>query len=247
MTNINETQINFEKQRYQILGITLMLIGILFTQYFYFILKNISLTAFGISIIIISITIIFLADDSPSQEIIKSLIESICDNIETQLNFSDLNERCIYLPPRENKIFVYIPKNQSKTSKSSKNTEISPKATRSMSQTEWITIYLPLSFLLLNSVKEKSIEEALYEILVDQFKTIKSIKVVESNNKIIVKMIGSKIENSQPKFKQIFGSFNTMISGSIISYFKNKPLVIMQENIVNANITTTFEVIEINE
>jgi hypothetical protein len=248
MKNNIEKLSDQDQQRYQILGIVLIIIGILFAQYSYWILKNISLSAFGLSIIMIAITMIFLANDSYSSEIIKSLVEGNCENIETQLNLFEAKERGIYLPPKENKVFAYIPiNNRILKSESLKMIDFSPNTIKSASKTNGIIIYLPLSHILLNSVNEKSIEEALINILIEQFKIIQSINVIESNNKIIVKMRGCKIENYQLKIKQILGSFNTMISGSVISYIKNKPLILIDENIENKNIITTFEVIELNE
>jgi hypothetical protein len=235
-----------EQQSYRILGIILLIAGILFAQYSFLILENISLSALGISFIIIAITMIFLTGDSQSSEIVNSLIEGCYENVESQLNLVETSEGGIYLPTRENIILAYVPY-ISKTGLKSLHIASLLENINNVTQIDRIKIRLPLSSRLIKSINGKSIEEALNNILVEKFKTVRSIKFVESNKKIIVEMTGCNIENSKLRSNQAIGSFNTMVSGCVICYIKDKPLAFLEEKIANKKITAVFEVKESNE
>jgi hypothetical protein len=95
-----------------------------------------------------------------------------------------------------------------------------PAAIKNVSPIGGTIIYLPLSQRLLNSVNGNTIEEALNNVLVEQFNTIRSIKFPDSNKKINNEMTGCYTENMKIKSNHAIGSFNTMASGSIICFIK---------------------------
>ena len=172
------------------------------------------------------------------------MIEESYVNIEAILKQFDARERCIYLPPRDEKVFAYVPLSNDHTPEEAWRSLESPINTVTIAGDKpGLMIFLPISYNMLTSIEDNTnAEVALKTILVDQTEILGSIKESESENRIQVIMSGSKFKIENPIIKSVFGSIPTSIAGCILSYIYNKPLVFIKEDLTGKVTTATFEI-----
>jgi hypothetical protein len=230
--------------RYEILGFLFMAFGAVFSEYSFVYRSNVSLTAVGISSLILGIVTAVGSGVTKSRNLSFSIVKESYSNIEEILRQFDASETGIYLPPRGGKVFAYTP-----LSKKSEPEYISKALTTpihtlmEVDGEPGLVVFMPVPYDNLTLIKnKKKVGQALKSILVDQMKMLDSLKAREYEDKIVVRMTGSKIESQYPITEKIFGSIPSSISGCIISYYLNKPLVFINES-KSRNVTTVrFEV-----
>ena len=234
--------------RYTAVGLGLVVFGALFTEYAYLIQNNVLLTALGISSLLLGATTMLIPGSSIPANNIR-WINGSCFSIEAQLEQFQAKERCVYLPPRDGRVFAYVPLNHiNDLSKLSYAVEAPIRLVTWSRGEPGIMVFLPVSIDMFSSIGEDSnAEEAISIVLVEQLEALESVKAIESGNKVIVRMSGSRIETELPIFKNVLGSLTTSIAGCVLAYIYNKPLAFIEEKLSGKVIIATFEVLTNNE
>lgn len=230
--------------RYEVLGFLLIAFGAVFSEYSFVYLANISLTAIGISSFILGVVATLGSGGVMPRNLTLSIVKESYSNIEEILSQFNANEKGIYLPPRSGKVFAYTPLDRKPEEEEISKALIAPIHTvTEVDGKPCLFVYLPVSYDILTLIKDKKkVEQALKGILVDQMKMLGSVKARELEDKIEVSMTGSKIEDHYPLTEKIFGSIPASISGCVISFYLNKPLVFKNESKSSKLTTVTFEI-----
>ena len=236
--------------RTTIVGLGLAVMGVLFSEFSYFFIKSIPLTAVGLSSLILGIVITMIPGNSIPTSYVRSFIKESYVNVEEILEQFDAKERCIFLPPRDRRIFVYVPiiPNQNCTNSVAwKAMEAPIHVLTEVDGKPGLMVFLPIPYEILSKVDQGSMpEEALNHILVEQLEILESIKAIESTNKIAIKMSGSRVEVEFPRTKKVLGSLPTCITGSILSYILKKPIILLKEESSGRDIIASFEMLNKN-
>ena len=230
--------------RSEIFGYLLMAFGAVFSEYSFVYFSNISLVAVGISSVIVGAVTTLSSGGTIPGNIAHSLIMESYSSIEELLKQFDAHEPGIYLPPRGGKVFAFAPLGRKPDSDEISKVLTTPIHTLiEVNGEPGLVIFFPVTDDILTLIKKKrKIEPALKSILVDQMKLLKSLKVREYEDKIVVSLIGSTIESHNPITEKIFGSIPASISGCIISFYLNKPLGFTNESRSRNVSTVSFEV-----
>jgi hypothetical protein len=242
----NKKKIDSVFDRYTIIGIIFLVFGVFLSETFFLLYTSVPLIAVGISIVILGLTIMLVPNNLMPSHFLRSTITESYLNIEEILEQFEAKEKCIYLPIRENKVFAYIPLNgQTKSSRNTQALKALEAPIRLVTEVDGnpgLMIFLPISHdFLSKSIQDLNAEEALKNILVDQFELIDSIKMIETKDKIVISLSGNKIETNLPKVKNIIGSFPISLAGCILSNVINKPIIFNEEENNGKIITATFE------
>jgi hypothetical protein len=218
--------------------------GALFAEYAFLMLLSVPLTALGISCVVLGVTTVLIPGSPIPASNIRSMIKGSCINIEALLEEFDAEGRGVYLPPRDGKVFVYVPL---ETSHSLSNVwqamEAPTRVVTEVGGEPGLMVFLPLSDDMLSSIGgDMKAEEALSDILVKKLEFLESVKEAESGDKVVVRMSGSRVGTDLPRFKKVLGSLPTSIAGCVLAFVFNKPLALIEEEASGRVITATFEV-----
>jgi hypothetical protein len=230
--------------RYTAVGVGLVVFGALFAEYAFLMLLSVPLTALGISCVVLGVAAVLIPESPIPASNIRSMIKGSCINIEALLEEFDAEERCIYIPPRDGRVFAYVPLSTSHDlSNMWQAMEAPTRVVTEVGGEPGLMVFLPVSEDMFSSVGEDSkAEEALSDILVEKLEFLESVKEAESGDKVVVRMSGSRVETDLPRFKKVLGSLPTSITGCVLAFVLDKPLVLIEEEVSGRVITATFEV-----
>lgn len=230
--------------RYTLIGVVFLVVGILFTEYSLLFLKNVQLTAVGFSIIILGAATSFIPENPVPSDIVRSMINEVYLNIESILSQFEASEKCVYLPPKNQQFFAYVslaPKLPPIASL--KKLDSRSNLVTSIDDHPGLLITVPISTIVFNSgTEESNLEALLKQILVDQYETVDSIKALQTNSQIVVQMSGIKISLELPRFNKVFGSLQSSLVGSILAYKIDQPILFKNEIIAQNEVTAYYEV-----
>jgi len=230
--------------RYTIIGFVVTILGIVYSFFSFYIISSIPSTAVGISIIILGINTILIPGSSISKNYVYSIFMESYSNIEALLLQFDMKERCVYLPPKDKKVFAFVPLNiDLDPSKERKVRESPIRMVTHYQGMSGLMVFLPLPYDILSELPEgMKAEKTLNIILVDQLTASGSVKAVEFLNKIIVRISGFQETTELPSVQSVFGSIPTSIAGSALSFVYNKPIILLEEKLEGNDIIDIFEV-----
>jgi len=243
LTRVNE-YLHEDIDQYTAVGFGFVVFGALFAEYAFLMLLSVPLTALGISCVVLGITTALIPESPIPASNIRSMIKGSCLNIEALLEEFDAEERCVYLPPRDGRVFAYVPLNTGHgLSNVWQAMEAPIRVVTEVGGEQGLMIFLPVSNDMLSSIGEDSkAEEALSNILVEKLEFLESVKEAESGDKVVVRMSGSRMETDLPRFKKVLGSLPTSIAGCVLAFVFDKPLALIEEEVSGRVITATFEV-----
>lgn len=243
LTRVNEW-LHEDIDQYTAAGVGLVVFGALFADFAFLILLNVPLTALGISCVVLGVTTVLIPEKPILSSNIRSMIKGSCLNIEALLEEFDAEERCVYLPPRDGRVFAYVPLHTSHDLSNAWQAMEAPiRVVTEVGGEPGLMIFLPVSDDMLSSIGEDSkAEEALSNILVEQLGFLESVKEAESGDKVVVRMSGSRMETDLPRFKKVLGSLPTSIAGCVLAFVFDKPLALIEEEVSGRVITATFEI-----
>lgn len=235
-------------ERNTVVGLGLAVVGILFSEYSFFILSNTAMTAVGLSSLILGVVTLMIPGNSISRSYVSSIVNESYVNIEEILKQFDAKERCIFIPPRNGRVFVYVPIGtpsiKERNSQAWKVMDAPIRILTTVDGKPGLIVFLPLPYEILTTVEDGSKpEEALNYILIEQLEILESVKAVESMNKISVHMSGFSMDNKFTRIQMVLGSLPTSMTGCILSLVLKKPLVLIKEEFSKESITSTYEVL----
>ena len=242
LTRVNEYH-HEDVDQYRAVGFGLVVFGALFAGYAFLMLLSVPLTALGISCVVLGVITVLIPESPIPASNIRSMIKGSCLNIEALLEEFDAEERCVYLPPRDGRVFAYVPlKAGHGLSNVWQAMEAPIRVVTEVGGEPGLMVFLPVSNDMLSSIGEDSkAEEALSNILVEKLEFLESVKEAESGDKVVVRMSGSRVETDLPRFKKVLGSLPTSIAGCVLAFVFDKPLALIEEEVSGRVITATFE------
>jgi len=234
--------------RQTVVGLLLAVAGILFSEFSVFVIKSVPLLAVGLSSLILGVVTITIPGNSIPKDYVRAILIESYVNVEGILEQFDAKEKCIFLPPRDKRVFAYIPLGSNPTRTSSlqawKAMEAPIRVLTEIEGKRRLMVFLPVPFKILSKADPGSKpEEALNYILIEQLEILESVKAIESSNKIAVKMSGFLVETEFPRVKKVLGSLPTCIAGCILSHILRKPVLLLKEELFNRTIMATFEML----
>jgi len=228
--------------QYRYLGIALTVFGYTFTIYSEWILSDVTLTALGLSIIILGVTLFFIPSNPiPSQQI-RAMLEGSLINIEALLEEFDVLGKAVYLPPIDDRGNVFIPIEEAYICLYPEKIPI--RMLTSSPDKPGLLVFPPGSEVVRLSLLPEDIglEDALNYILVDVLEAANNVKIVLEMEEIVVEITEPRSMSDFPRVNHSLGSVTVSVTGSILAQIVGSPIYFDREEITKKKIIAFFNI-----
>lgn len=234
-------------------GVGLVGFGAVLAPFSYFVLVNVPLTTVGLALAILGLVVLILPEYLVPHEIVRGMISGSVANIEAVLEEFGATHRAIYLPPREGKVYAYVPLSGNPSYPEFSEIVNAPK--RIISNVDGhpgLFIYPPGSDVVtlsrvgrdesidggeqIDRNEKPSLEDFLPEMengisycLVDFAELVSKVQVNLEKNKVFLGMKNVKIEVEAPRFSRVLGSIPTSLAACVVAGVSKMPVKIMEE------------------
>ena len=229
------------------IGMGFSIFGALFALFSHFIVLDVTLTSLGLACLIFGITVILIPSNPVPRSEIMRLVEASCVNIEALLEEYDATEKAVYLPPRDGRVYAYVPLGSGLGNLD----EIMKAPLRVLTRTRGdpgLFIFTPGSeFTRLHSLNSESgLEEALSLILVDTVEAVESLRALEDLSRVMIHLTNPRVDTIHPRFKSVLGSLPTSLAGSVLTAVKDAPVLLVEEIMAGRILKAEFKVLSAN-
>lgn len=167
-------------------------------------------------------------------------------NVEEVLEEFDVREKGIYLPPRDELVYVFVPLKQNPSPPGIDAIKKAPLRLVSAAGGEPGLFVLPPGAEVVRSLEfgeEPNIEEALRQVLVETTELCSGVKAVEQGDDVIVEMNGIKVETEGPKYKLAMGSIPASLAGCVLAAVKKRGARVVDERATKNGEVARFRLI----
>jgi hypothetical protein len=215
--------------QYRYLGIALTVFGYLFTIYAEWILSDIPLTALGISIIILGITLFFIPSNPVPSQQIRAMLEGSLINIEALLEEFNVLGKAVYLPPNDGRSNAFIPLEEIQINLNQK--KIPQRLLTRTTNKNGILIFPPGSEIVRLALLPENIglKDALSYVLVDILEVASDVKVVLEREETAIEITESRSESEFPRVNHSLGSLPVSVAGSVMAHVLGFPIYFDRE------------------
>lgn len=234
---------------YMVLGLSLVAFGVPIAAYFYWVVQSVFLTTFSLAMVVLGTSIIFIPENPVPTNAVKGIVEGVCANMESLLETFDASERAWYLPPREGRVFCFVPLVAGVKHEVVWTACNSP--TRLMTAPMGIPglmVSPPGSDILrLSRLNEDTeLEDAMNYMLVDYLGVAKSVKAAKSGSKINILINKPKIKTDLSRFNKVLGSLPVSMLGCVVAQVLKTPVSVIEEKNEGNKIRAVVEILTRN-
>ena len=245
MSRARTLSLNRSLDRYLSFGLGLIVFGVPFTLYSFYLLLSIPLTALGIACIVLGATVLLVPSSPVPANTVRAMVEGASINIEALLEEFDAKDKAVYLPPRDGRSWAFVPLSDNPGASAAWAAMDAP--VRVMTDVEGepgLMVFPPGSEIVRLSLlsEESGIEEALNYVLVDFLEAVDSVKAVTAEDRIIVQMENPRIRTDFPRFEMVLGSIPTSLAGCVVATVLGKPMLFIEETVLGKQIRATFRI-----
>jgi len=230
------------------LGLGLSVFGVIFALYSHLILLNVPFTALGLACVILGATVIMTPSTPVPTETVRAMVEGACVNVEALLEEFDAREAAVYLPPREGRVYAYVPlsSNPGLESRDLGGLMDAPiRVLRSDAGRTGLTVFPPgAEIVRLSGLdSEVGLEDALTHVLVDFLEAVKSVKAVREGDSVVVDIEGPRLETDFTRYHRVLGSLPTSIAACTVTHVTDTPVRLVQENQEDDTVRAIFRLL----
>jgi hypothetical protein len=228
--------------RYQYVGIGFISFGVLFSAFSYLVFLSVSLTALGLSTIILGATLLLVPSNPAPAHQIRAMVEASLVNIEALLEEFDVMGEAVYLP-LDDRVSAFIPIEEGMELKLDTG-GISVRVLTESNGVPGVMVFPPGSELVRLALLPEDIliEDALNAVLVDFVELANSVKVVSEGSQILVELVSPKVGSDYDRVNRSLGSLSVSISGCVIADIMGEPVFFLREESVDNILTGFFRV-----
>jgi hypothetical protein len=176
---------------------------------------------------------------------VSAMIEGATINLEALLEEFDVKSNAFYLPPRNGRVYCYLPLSDDfDRSNLGKVVSAPLRVVTEAGGIPGLIVFPPGSEIVRLSMfsEDTIVEDALNYILVDFLEAVDSLKMVQEGDNIVVQISRPRISTDFPRYNKSLGSLTTSIAGSIISYVRGQPIEYLSEDKIMDSLTSRFRV-----
>ncbi len=211
--------------RFNAFGAALASFGALFSLLSYKILSNIPLTALGIGMLILGLSICLTPTSPIPRKAVRALIEGSILNLEALLEEFDASCKGYYVPHEDGRVYVYVPLS---SETGPPKVALKPRGVVVEEGGKPYLVFLPPASELVRVEGFSDVEAAISEVLVDLTELCKSVKVVRSGD-INIEVKGVRGYVSAERFKRVFGSIEACLAACVAAALSNSPVYVLSE------------------
>jgi len=229
--------------RYQALALVLTGFGLPLAVFSYLILFNVPLTALGFACVILGATAAFIPSSPVPAATVRAMVEGASVNIEALLEEFNARERAVYLPPRDGRVYAYVPLTPNPGTDAAWAAQKAPMRVVTEADGEpGLLVFPPGSEIVRLSLlsPEAGVEDALSHVLVDFMESVESVKAVRDGGRVVVDMKTARAETEFPRFRKTLGSMSTSTAGCVLSTVLGAPVILQSEQVEEGKIRAVF-------
>ena len=235
--------LNRDVDRYLALQVGLVVFGLPLAVYSYLILENVPLLALGLACVILGATAILIPSSPVPAHTIRAMVEGSCVNIEALLEEFNARERAVYLPPRDGRVYAFVPlRGNPGASVAWAASEAPLRVVTEAGGEPGLMVFPPGSEIVRLGLlsPEAGVEEALGHVLVDFLEAVESVRAVREGGRVVVDMKGARVETEFPRYRMVLGSINTSTAGCVLSTVLEVPLLLQDEQVEEGVVRAVF-------
>ena len=178
---------------------------------------------------------------------VRAMVEGSCVNVEALLEEFDAKEKAVYLPPRDDRVFAYVPLGAGAGETDFGYLEKVPlRVLVDVGGSPGLFIFPPGSEVVRLSLlpEDSGLEDALQFVLVDFLEGVGSVKAIMESDQVVIEVNDPTLRTDFPRFQRVLGSLTTSISGCVLSSVLGKPSLFVEEEISGGRIRSVFRVID---
>jgi hypothetical protein len=233
--------------RYVGLGLIFAVFGVPLAFFSWFVLLNTPLTALGLGCVVLGATLVLVPSSPVPRETVRAMVEGACVGVEAMLEEFDARLPCVYLPPREGRVCAYAPLSMNPGYEGVAAAMRAPlRVLSDAGGGRALMVFPPGSEIVRISGlgEESGIDEALGYVLVDFLEEVEGVKAVREGDRVLVEMVGGRVETGFPRYRMVLGSLPTSVAGCVLSATLGKPVAFMDEEASGKTLSATFRVLE---
>lgn len=196
----------------------------------YGILNNTPLTALGIGIVILGLTIMLTPPHPIPRDVVRSFIKSACTNIEGFLEAMGAVNRAVYIP-FNNRVYAYVPLKADGDVALSGVVEKLNKIVVADGRNIGVVLIPPASELVTRSAEggQGELEAIVYDVLVNVSELAEDVKAVSSGDTVVLEVSKPRFDENYPRYEAVMGSLIASIAAQAIARASNKPTRVISE------------------
>lgn len=225
-------------------GLALTPSGAILAYFSHFIASNVPLTALGLACVILGSSIALTPSSPIPRLAVKAMLEGASLNLEALLEEFNVDEKAVYMPPRDDRVFAFIPLSSNPASMEAEEAAKAPlRVLTSVGGKLGLMVFPPGSEVtkLAGVTLGLSVEEAVNLALVEFLEGADSVKAVKEGDKITVEIVNPIIEIELPRVKRSLGSLPVSLAGCALAQSVGRPIVFSKETADGKKIKAEFE------
>lgn len=238
--------------RFTAMGVALVGFGAILAGFSYLVIGSVPLTALGLAFAILGCVVLIFPEYLVPHQVVKGMISGSVANIEAILEEFAVTQKAIYLPPKNGKVYAFVPLSGNPSYPEVDEIVDAPK--RVISNVDGhpgLFIYPPGSDVValsgvvgeegektegIKEGKNFSLEDFLPQLentigycLVDFSELVSKIQVNFEKNKVFLGMKNIKLDVEAPRFTRVLGSVPASLAACCIAQVTRMPVKIVEE------------------
>lgn len=228
------------------LGITLGVFGLPFALFSYYVLMDSTFTAFGLACVIIGSVLVFTPANPVPRESVRAILEASVVNIEVLLEEYDADLNAVYLPPRDGRVFAFLPLNEYSDQVVTRLDNVPTRVIVESGAVRGLMVLPPGSeaVRLADLGDDSVVEDALNFVLVDFLESVESVQSVTTGDNVVVQFKKPVLRSEYSRFNRLFGSLPASIGGCVIAGVLGEPVSFLSEDVSGDSYTVRFRVLD---
>ncbi|MBD3171177.1 hypothetical protein GF326_01765 [Candidatus Bathyarchaeota archaeon] len=233
--------------RYTRAGIIFLVFGCSFGVFSHWILQDVTFTSIGLASIILGATALLVPSRAVPGEGVRALVEAAAVNIEAILEEFDASRHGVYLPPRDERVYCFIPLGNEDFDGSSIMRAPIRVVTR-FSGVDGLILFPPGGEVirLAELGVEAGLEDSLVYILVDYLELVESVRSVVRGDRVVVEFNQPRLDTSFNRFQDCLGSLSSSVSGCVLASVLGKPVMYMGEERALDVVKASFRILDVD-
>ncbi len=232
--------------RYFSFGVGIASFGAVLAYVSYYFLFSVPFAALGIACVILGAATLTLPESPIPSGAVRGVIHSSVMNVEAVLEEFDVQQKAVYLPPRDGEAVAYVPLSSNPHPPSLEALLSAPRRLVTVADGVPVILVIPPGAELVRAAElseASGIEDAIQYILTEVTELCSSVKAVVTGDKLVVEMKGIKVKTEAAKYLLSLGSIPASISASVAATVTKKGITLVSEIIEGKNSSATFKVL----
>jgi hypothetical protein len=227
-------------------GLALAASGAILAFFAYFIALNVPLTALGLACTILGLSIAFTPSTPVPKLAVKAMLEGSCLNLEALLEEFNVEGKAVYMPPRDERVFAFIPISSNPIQIGPEEAAKAPlRVLTTAGGKPGLIVFPPGSEIVrLAGVAEGlTAEEALNLTLIEFLEGADAVKAVAKGDRVIVEIANPKVSSELPRVTRCLGSLAISVAGCTLAKSLGRPMAFLEEADEGGKVKASFRMV----